>query len=195
MRFSSDRELKIDGFTLAEVLIAVAVSVIFAVAAFATNERLLLALRSQRETTAASMMLQERMEAFRGIYYSNVASTTASGTTSPATMTAADIIQTVTTSELQLGSTLTETVTISGYWTSTGGQGYGHDGSVANVWTRSGGATTATLASPSNSSLASNYDLIQVDITLTWTSANGRTRTRELSSVFGKGNIGVNLNS
>src|ERR1700731_23569 len=114
MRFSSDRELKIDGFTLAEVLIAVAVSVIFAVAAFATNERLLLALRSQRETTAASMMLQERMEAFRGIYYSNVASTTASGTTSPATMTAADIIQTVTTSELQLGSTLTETVTISG---------------------------------------------------------------------------------
>ena len=183
------------GFTVAEVLIAIAVCVIFAVAAFATNERLLLALRSQRETTAASMMLQERMEALRGIYYSNLASTTATGTTSPATMTTADIVQTVTISEAQLGSSLTETVTISGYWKSTGSAGYPSDGSVANVWTRSGGSTSATLSSPSNSTMATNYDLIQVDITLSWTSANGRTRTRELSSVFGKGNIGVNINS
>jgi prepilin-type N-terminal cleavage/methylation domain-containing protein len=195
MRLSCHLRQRTAGFTLAEVLIALAVSVIFALAAFATNERLLLALRSQKETTAASMMLQERMEAFRGIYYSNVASTTASGTTSPATMTTGDIVQTVTTSEAQLGASLTETVTISGYWTSTGGAGYPSDGSAANVWTRSGGSTTATLGSPSNSTLATSYDLIQVDIKLSWTSANGRTRTRELSSVFGKGNIGVNINS
>ncbi len=195
MRLSCHLRQRTAAFTLAEVLIALAVCVIFAVAAFATNERLLLALRSQKETTAASMMLQERMEAFRGIYYSNVASTTASGTTSPATMTTGDIVQTVTTSEAQLGSSLTETVTISGYWTSTGGAGYPSDGSAVNVWTRSGGSTTATLGSPSNSTLATSYDLIQVDIKLSWTSANGRTRTRELSSVFGKGNIGVNINS
>src|ERR1700739_850141 len=59
-------------FTLAEVLIAVVVCVIFAVAAYATNERLLLSLKSQRETTAASMMLQERMEKFRARAYSEI---------------------------------------------------------------------------------------------------------------------------
>jgi Tfp pilus assembly protein PilE len=195
MRLYPVRTRKTEGFTLAEALIALAVCVLFGVAVFATNQRLLLALKAQRETTAASMMLQERMEAFRGIYFANLAATTASGTTSPITMTAGDIVGTVTTSETQLGSSLTETVKVSGYWTSTGGQGYPSDGSIANTWTRSGGSTTATLGVPSNSTLASNYDLIQVDITLTWTSANGRQRTRELSSVFGKGNIGVSLNS
>lgn len=186
---------KESGFSLAEVLIALMVVVIFGAATFATNQRLLLALKAHKETTAASMMLQERMEMFRGIYFANLASTTASGTTSPATMTAGDIVGTVTTSEAPLGSGLTETVKISGYWTTTGAAGYPTDGSAANSWTRSGGTTTATLGSPSNSTLASNYDLIQVDITITWTSANGRTRTRELSSVFGKGNIGASINS
>ncbi|SRR6266404_4426821 len=191
MRFSASLNGRnTAGFTLAEVLIAVAVSVIFAMATYATNARLLLALRAQRESTAASMMLQERMEAFRGIYYSNAASNAATGTTSPATMTTADIVQTLTTSEAQLGSSLTETVIVSGYLTTTGGTGYPGDGSAANQWTRSGGSTTATLGSPSNSSLATNYDLIHVDIKLSWTSANGRTRQRELSSVFGKGNLG-----
>ena len=195
MRLYPFRTRKTEGFTLAEAMIALAVCVLFAVAVFATNQRLLLALKAQRETTAASMMLQERMEAFRGIYFANLAATTASGTTSPITMTAGDIVGTVTTSETQLGSSLTETVKISGFWSATGAAGYPSDGSIANVWTRSGGSTTATLGSPSTSTLASNYDLIQVDITLTWTSANGRQRTRELSSVFGKGNIGVSLNS
>ena len=190
MRFSSASPSSRTGFTLAEVLIALAVCVIFAVAAFATNERLMFALKSQKETTAASMMLQERMEMFRGIYYTNAASNVATGTTSPATMTAADIVQMVTTSEAQLGSSLTETVTVSGYLTTTGGQGYPSDGSTPNQWTRSGGSTSATLVQ-SSSTIATNYDLIQVSITLSWTSANGRTRQRQLSSVFGKGNIGT----
>lgn len=179
------------GFTLAEVLIALAVCALFGIAAFATNQRLLLALKAQKETTAASMMLQERMEAFRGIYFANLAATTTSGTTSPITMTAGDIVSTVTTSEAQLGSGLTETVTVSGYWTTGGAAG---DGSAKNVWTRNGGSTTATLGA-SNANIATNFDLIQVDIKLTWTSASGRSRARELSSVFGKGNIGVSLNS
>src|SRR5207248_4062060 len=133
-----NERIKTGGFTLAEVLIAIAVSVIFATAAFATNKWLLLALRSQKESTAASMMLQERMEAFRGIYYSNAASNITTGTTSPATTTAADIVQTVTTSEAQIGSSLTETLTVSGYMTTTGGTGYPGDGSTPNQWTRNG---------------------------------------------------------
>src|SRR4029077_3862410 len=153
MRLYPVRTRKTEGFTLVEAMIALAVCVLFGVAVFATNQRLLLALKAQRETTAASMMLQERMEAFPGIYFANLAATTASGTTSPITMTAGDIVGTVTTSETQLGSSLTETVKVSGYWTSTGSQGYPSDGSIANTWTRSGGSTTATLGVPSNSTL------------------------------------------
>jgi prepilin-type N-terminal cleavage/methylation domain-containing protein len=183
------RKPNASGFTLAEVLIAVAVSVIFATAAFATNKWLLLALRAQKESTAASMMLQERMEAFRGISYTHAASNAAAtGSTDPSVMDAADILQTVTTSEAQLGTSLTETLTVSGYMTTTGGTGYPGDGSTPNQWTRSGGSTAPSVAQ-SNSSIATNYDLIQVDIKLSWTSVNGRTRNRELSSVFGRGNL------
>lgn len=190
MPLSPNPRARIAGFTLAEVLIAVGVSVVFATAAFATNKWLLLSLRAQRESTAASMMLQERMEAFRGIYYSHAASSAAAtGSTDPSVMVAADIVQTLTTSETQLGSGLTETVTVSGYLTSTGGAGYPTDGSTPNQWTRSGGSTSPTMAQ-SNANIATNYDLIQVDIKLSWTSTNGRTRNRELSSIFGKGNLG-----
>ena len=42
----------------------------------------------------------------------------------------------------------------------------------------------------SNNDNLTNYNLLQVDLLLQWTSANGRTRTRQLSAVFGKGNIG-----
>ncbi len=61
------------GFSFAEVCIAIVVCVIFGAATFQTNQRLLVALKSQKETTAASMMLQERMEKFRGFSYSNIA--------------------------------------------------------------------------------------------------------------------------
>jgi hypothetical protein len=47
--------------------------------------------------------------------------------------------------------------------------------------------TPQTLANNDN---LTNYNLLQVDLLLQWTSANGRTRTRQLSAVFGKGNIG-----
>lgn len=170
-------------FTFSELCIAIAVVTIFGLAAYATNQRLLIALRSQRETTAASMMLQERMEAFRALSYSNVADPTYIQT---------NIVQKATTSEVELGGvtgTLTETITVSGYLTTTGGTGYPNDGSTPNQWVRNSTYQTGHQNS-SNSSLATSYDLIQVDIKLSWTSANNRTRQRELSAVLGKGNIG-----
>ena len=193
MQLSLKHQQRIAGFTLAEVGVSIAVAVIFGVAAFATNERLLFMLKSQREMTAASMMLQERMEAFRSLAYSGIAnaSDTPSATTNPPTI-ARDIVANTTTSEAQLGGTtgsLSETITVSGYLTTTGGSGYPSDGSTTNQWVRNSTYPTGHQAS-TNNSLATNYDLIQVDIQLTWTSANGRTHNREITSLFGKGNIG-----
>ena len=167
------------GFTLSEVLVSVTVCVIFGLAAFTTNERLLLALKTQKETTAASMMLQERMEAFRSFSYSNVADPTYVST---------NVVQKATTSEAPLQN-LSEQITVSGYITNSGGAGYPSDGSTPNEWIRDSAHPTGNQIT-SNANLATNYNLLQVDVLITWTSANGRTRTRDLAAVFGKGNVG-----
>src|ERR1700740_3369143 len=83
VEFHKSYRLQLKGFTLAEVLVAIGVVALFGLAAFATDERLLIALKSQKETTAATMMLQERMEAVRSLMYSGVASNVASGSTNP----------------------------------------------------------------------------------------------------------------
>ena len=180
MKLPLAKHLYFQGFTLAEVMIAVAVAVIFGVAAFATNERLLIALKNQKETTAASMMLQERMEKFRGFSYSNIAD---------ATYVSTNVVQVKTTSEAPLGN-LSETITVSGYMNTGGGlRNYPSDGTHANQWLRNTSYPNGNQAD-TNTSLATDNDLLKVDILLTWTSANGRTRTRDLAAVFGKGNIG-----
>jgi len=175
------------GFTLAEIGMAMAVAIVFGTAVFASNARLMGALKSQRETTAASMMLQEQMEAFRYIGYTGLATNTTTGTSPPTT--AADVVATTTVSEAQLGGgisgTLTETITVSGFMDTAGN--VPPTVAAQNQWVRDSGHTTGNLVS-SSATLATNYDLLKVYIQLTWTGANGRTRTRELTSVFGKGN-------
>ena len=170
---------------------AIAVVAIFGTAAFATNARLMLMLKSQRETTAATMMLQERMEAFRSLSYSGVGSNTASVSPNPPA-TAADIVANTTTSETQLGGisgSLSETITVSGYMDTSGN--CPPTTAAQNRWIRNSSSPTGSLQSPSSSVLATNYDLLKVDIQLSWASTNGRTRQQEISSVFGKGNLGI----
>ena len=195
MRISSDQPSSNAGFTLAEVLIAIVVTVIFGVSVFATNARLMVFLRTQRETTAASMMLQERMEALRSLSYTGLSSTSSSPSASPSpsppTYTA-DILANKTISEAQLGGgiagSLIETITVSGYQDTSGN--IPPTTAAQNQWIRNSGSTTGSLQSGSSSTLATNYDLLQVDVQLSWTSANGRTRKREMTAIFGKGNKG-----
>ena len=198
-------QLRSAGFTLAEVLIAVVVCVIFAVAAYATNERLLLSLKAQRETTAASMMLQERMEKFRARAYSEITNKdfvknnilTFNPSPSPSPTPAFPPAhgtsqgQNATWSEGPLSS-LVETVTVSGYQqavspnptpSATPSDNY-------NQWTRTVASGDGQPHEQNHDdNLSNQFDLVKVDISVTWTSANGRSRTRDLSAIFGKGNI------
>lgn len=195
MRLLSDQPSSARGFTLAEVLIAIVVTVIFGVSVFATNARLMVFLKTQRETTAASMMLQERMEALRSLSYTGLSSTSSSPSASPSpsppTYTA-DVVANTTISEAQLGGGITgslvETITVSGYQDTSGN--IPPTTAAQNQWIRNSGSTTGSLQSGSSSTMASNYDLLQVDIQLSWTSASGRTRKREMTAIFGKGNKG-----
>src|SRR3984893_17674978 len=60
-------------FTFAELCVAIAVAVLFGLAVFGTNSRLLLALKTQKESTAATMVLQQRMESLRACSFSQSA--------------------------------------------------------------------------------------------------------------------------
>ena len=188
------------GFTLGEVLVSLAITAFFAAAVFASNSRLLSSLKNQKETTAVSMMLQERMEQFRSTSFSNVAdknyvinniltfNPAASPSPSPTPPAGGKY---ATYSEPPLGS-LKETVTVCGYVAAVSpspapspspAQDY-------NQWLRDMSGDGQPHEQNHDDNLATQYDLLKVDIQVTWTSSNGRTRKRELSAIFGKGNIG-----
>ncbi len=196
-------------FTIAEVVVSCAVAALFALAAFSTNQRLLNSIRDQRENAAASMALQERMERFRAASYSQIASTkptydnyvqnnvlTYNPSPSPAPTPAFPAAhgksqgKSATFSEGPLGN-LTETVTISGYQAAVS-PSPSPNGSGQMTWIRdtsSGNGQPNQQANPDNN-MATEYDILKVDILLQWTGTGGRSRSRELSALFGKGNIG-----
>jgi type II secretory pathway pseudopilin PulG len=173
--FAGKQTRSTDGFTFVEVCISIVICLVFGAAAFATNQRLLVELKNQKETTAATMMLQERMEAFRSFAYTDIATATYINT---------NVIAKPTTSENSLKG-LNETITITGHLLSSSGTASAH----GNTWIRNSTYPTGSQTD-TNTTLATDYDLIKVNIQLSWTSANGRVRYREISSVFGKGNIG-----
>lgn len=149
---------------------------IFGMAAFATNERLLLTLKAQRESAAATMMLQERMETLRALSFSNVTDSSYIGS---------NVVNSATTSEAPLGN-LSETITVNAYPA---------DGTGSNQWVRSSAHPSGNQTS-TNSSLGSSHGgpttetVVKADVLITWSSADGRSRTRNLAAVFGIGNLG-----
>ncbi len=169
MQTSAVKQRNDAGFTFAELCIAIVVVLLFGAAVFATNSRLLLALKTQKESTAATMVLQQRMESLRAASYSQVADKD---------YLKNNIFSNSTGSEEPLGS-LNEQVAVGVYG----------DTSVTPIMLlRNPQHQTPQMFS--NNDHLTNYNLLQVDLLLQWTSANGRTRTRQLSAVFGKGNIG-----
>jgi type II secretory pathway pseudopilin PulG len=170
MQNSPAKRQKRAGFTFPELCVAIAVTALFGAALFGTNSRLLLALKTQKESTAATMVLQQRMESLRACSFTQVATDS---------YLQNNIFNTPTGSEGPLGG-LNEQVAVGVY---------GNPSVTPIMLLRNPRNPTTPQELSTNNNLAA-YNLLQVDILLQWTSANGRTRTRQLSAVFGKGNIG-----
>jgi Tfp pilus assembly protein PilE len=196
------------GMTMAEVCIAVMVSAIFGAAAFATNQRLLLAIKTQRETAAASMALQWRMEKFRATSFSCIAgaatcadpdpcayadplnyvrnyillypganSTTQCGALRKATDGTGNVIADP---FAALGS-LREQITISVY---------PDDGSTQTVMYWDAAHPGGAYISQNTNFPTTNSTMLKVDVLETWSSADNRQRSRQLSTIVTLGNIG-----
>jgi hypothetical protein len=161
-------------FSLAEVLVTICICLFFGLATFQTNQRLLSSLKGQKETTAAIMVLQERKETLRSMAFTDIAT--------PDTLK--NQIKHSTGSEAALGN-LRETVTVS------------VDPKDAD-YTSPSPTPTVIQRDPQNQNGKKvtenanlvNYNLLRVDILLSWTSADGRQRSRQSSELFGHGNIG-----
>jgi type II secretory pathway pseudopilin PulG len=163
-------ERRKEGFSLPELCVAIAVAVVFGLAVFATNSRLLIALKTQKESAAATMVLQQRMEALRACSFTQIATKDYLET---------NIFSSATGSEGPLGS-LNEQIAVGVY---------GNTAVTPIVLLRNLQHQSNPQELSTNDNLA-NYNLLQVDLLLQWAGANGRTRTRQLSAIFGKGNIG-----
>lgn len=179
------------GFTFAEVLVAAGVCTIFAVATSATIGRLMIGLKSQKETTAATTVLQWRMEQFRATPFSCIKGNSA--VCVPPAGTAADYVKNyilgVRTATDGNGNTvdpfaalgsITEQFTINQYPAPSPSPT-----PTVMSWSASGGATYA-----SQNATLSSANLVKVDILETWTSSGGRQRQRQLSTIVGIGNVG-----
>jgi Tfp pilus assembly protein PilE len=168
-RLNSSKKANLAGFTFSELCVTIVVAVVFGAGAFATNSRLLYALRSQKESVAATMVLQQRMESLRACSFTQVATKD---------YLKNNIFNAATGSEGPLGS-LNEQVSVGVY---------GNTAVSPIMLLRN--AQHPTPQTLSNNDNLDDYNLLQVDLLLQWTSENGRVRTRQLSAVFGKGNIG-----
>jgi type II secretory pathway pseudopilin PulG len=173
MKILDKNKFKREAFTLAEVCVALLICVLFGAAAFATNSRLVLSLKNQKESTAATTALQERKESLRGTAFNSIAN---------ANYIQTNIFTNPTGSEGPLGS-LSETVTVDAYPTPTGSP---------TVLLRNSTYPNCQIVS-SNSNLSyPSQSVLRADVVLTWTSANGRSRTRQFSEIFTyPGNVGL----
>jgi hypothetical protein len=159
-------------FTLVDVCMALAICALFGAAAFATNARLLLSLKSQKESSAATTALQERKESLRRTAFNSIAD---------ANYIHDNIFTNPTGSEGPLGS-LSETVTVDGYPTPTGSP---------TKLLRNSQYPSCQIVSNNTNLSSPSQNLLRVDILFTWTSANGRSRNRQFSEIFSfPGNIG-----
>ena len=168
MTFTSHPKCATSGFTLIEVVCAATLLVLFVAAIFTVNQKVLASLKAQKETLTATQTFQERIEQLRCSAFSG-------SNIFDINWLKDNIYNADTQSIGTLVGSPVETITLSIY---------PPDGSASSQITRTNG--TVNIDS-TNASIELSATLVRVDLQLTWTSSNGRSRLRRTSTVFGKG--------
>lgn len=155
-------------FSFLEVMAAAGLVAIFLVGAFTANARGLSMIRSAKETTGASKILQQRMEQLRAASWTEV---TDADSVKSFYATAPDAAESC--------NSFSETVTIAP-WPTVAAP------STIRITRSSSGTTTI---------VSDNVDLVDLPAVLvttnvTWTGAGNRTRTRETCTVIANGGLG-----
>lgn len=157
------------GSILVETLVAVLIIGLFMGGLFELNAFNVRSIRSGRETVAASLVLQERLDQIRNTTWNKVSD--------------AGIVQNMLNAPAASSAALpqlSEQVTISAYPATA-------PTPASAVVTRAANGTTTIVSS--NPALSSQKT-VRADVTITWSSgATARTRTRALSTIIAEGGI------
>lgn len=157
-------------FTYIENVVATTIVALSFAALFTLNSQCLYVLNSGREALNASQALQDRMEQLRSARWAQV--TTASGATSISTFLSSAV-----SSAAFLDKTI-ETIKITGYPAPATGS------APTFSVVRQNGAVTS---SGSAQSAFATYDLVRIDVTLSWTAAPGnRLRSQQITTLWGE---------
>ena len=170
---------------------ALVVCVVFSAAAFAANSKLLTGLKNQKETTAATMFLQRRMEELRADTWRDVA--TASYLKNTIIGNPINPIATKN-SEAPLGD-ISEVITVSVYPPDNATSAKvrrnsaNPSGDIISYMSGDSAETRDTVYDYLTSS-PKNASLLRVDILVSWKGAGEWVdrRSRQISAIFGIGN-------
>ena len=156
------------GWTLVEAIVALGVLGLGISGILVINSRVLGQTRSTRQTTAATHALQERMDATRQASWTEISDTAYLSGTLLASASAAGA---------KLPGLVEEINVVA----------YPPTGAAANRVCRNADGSRTVLST--NATMDSDVDAVSVRVRLTWTGANGVTRTRDNMTVLAKGGI------
>jgi hypothetical protein len=157
------------GAVIVEALAAAMIIGLFMGGLFEINALNVKTVRAGKETVAASLVLQERLDQLRNRTWASV-----SDAASLQTLLAAQAASSTPLAQL------TEQITVAAYPVTA-------PAPTSVVVTRAANGSTATVSS--NAALA-KLPTVRADVTITWSSsARGKTRTRTLSTIIAEGGI------
>lgn len=171
-----------DGYTLVEVMVAAVLTAIFFASLFELNAMCLRYIDSSKESLAALQCVQDRLEALRNRNFNDLTRTNCDpcvpvppATTCVTTPCVHDLLVTPS-NQSPFTNRATEVVTISNYPATANG---------VTRYTRGPGGLVTTQSTRTDPVT----DLVQVDVSVTWTTTTGaRTRTEQTSCIVSNGN-------
>jgi len=166
------------GTTLLEAVMSIGLVGMVAVAVFAMNGQVMALVKSNQQTSASSLIIQQRAEQLRIATWPQVIDKTYLTT----------FMGNLPLSGLSIQGTLTEIITITAYPDSKAAMPIQIQRSGSGQITDTSSQMASTLGSSTSTSLAS-MSMVRVDFSLTYTGQNGQTRRRESSTLISRSGV------
>jgi hypothetical protein len=168
MKLAPTARRLIQATTLIETVVAASLIAAFFGTLYELNAVCFRYIDSSKESVGALEGVHDRLEALRGLSFSNLTSATYIKSMMATPANSSDFVQRV-----------QEVVTITDLYNS----------GTATVFTRPAGATPTVTASPSSGADFSTSKLVKVNVTYTWTTTfGGRTMSEQSETIIAAGN-------
>jgi hypothetical protein len=171
IHFATVHRHRTSGTSIVETMIAIAVVGVFLASVYAVNSQVWLQMRSTVESVAATRCLNGRNEQLRASTWTQV--------TDPNYLRDS-ILSVPPDSGGDLAGSLVETIDVTAYLAPLG--------TVTPMQVRRNSSGVATVVNAGDGTML-NQTSARLNVTATWTAADGRSRTRQITLIAGQGGI------